>query len=118
MRRTWQIMAFIWLAGAIFLPAGPAAAQQLRLPEDLTYPETAGSPGKVTFSHQLHTALAEKCTVCHVRIFPMLRPLHQVTHSEMEAGKSCGVCHDSRTAFGPADANGCARCHVAGGKPS
>jgi c(7)-type cytochrome triheme protein len=41
-----------------------------------------------------------------------------VTHAEMEAGRSCGACHNDRMAFGPADPVGCARCHVGEGKPS
>ena len=115
--RGWTTMA-VWLAGAVLIVAGHAAAQQLRLPPDLTYSKAEGSPGKVVFSHQFHTAVADKCTACHVKLFRMLRPARQVTHTDMEAGKSCGACHNGQMAFGPTDAAGCPRCHVGEGKPS
>jgi c(7)-type cytochrome triheme protein len=102
----------------VLILAGHAAAEQLRLPPDLTYSKAEGSPGKVVFSHQLHTAVADKCTACHIQLFRMLRPARQVTHADMEAGKSCGACHNGQMAFGPTDAAGCPRCHVGEGKPS
>lgn len=116
-RRGWKWEAS-WLAVAVLILAGHAAAEQLRLPPDLTYSKAEGSPGKVVFSHQLHTAVADKCTACHIQLFRMLRPTRQVTHADMEAGKSCGACHNGQMAFGPTDAAGCPRCHVSEGKPS
>jgi len=106
------------MAGVVLILAGHAAAEQLRLPPDLTYSKAEGSPGKVIFSHQFHTAVADKCTVCHVKLFRMLRPTRQVTHADMEAGKSCGACHNGQMAFGPTDPAGCTRCHVGEGKSS
>jgi len=116
-RRGWKREA-AWLAVAVLILAGHAAAQQLRLPPDLMYSKAEASPGKVVFSHQLHTAVADKCTACHVKLFRMLRPTRQVTHADMEAGKSCGACHNGQMAFGPTDAAGCPRCHGGEGKPS
>jgi c(7)-type cytochrome triheme protein len=115
--RGWTTMA-VWLAGAVLIVAGHAAAQQLRLPPDLTYSKAEGNPGKVIFSRQFHTAVADKCTVCHVKLFRMLRPTRQVTHADMEAGKSCGACHNGQMAFGPTDPASCTRCHVGEGKSS
>jgi len=113
----WRAKA-ICMAGVVLILAGHAAAEQLRLPPDLTYSKAEGSPGKVIFSHQFHTAVADKCTVCHVKLFRMLRPTRQVTHADMEAGKSCGACHNGQMAFGPTDPAGCTRCHVGEGKSS
>ena len=107
-----------WALVALLALGGQAAAQQLRLPPDLPYAKAEGSPGKVIFSHQLHVAVSEKCTACHVSLFRMLAPTRTVTHAEMEAGKSCGACHNDRMAFGPADPAGCARCHVGEGRSS
>jgi c(7)-type cytochrome triheme protein len=106
-----------WLAGAALILAGHATAQQLRLPPDLVYRADQG-PGKVVFSHQLHLAVSEKCTACHVRLFRMLQPARQVRHADMEAGKSCGACHNGQMAFGPTDPAGCPRCHLGEGKSS
>ena len=116
-RRGWK-QRTAWLAGAVLILTGHAAAQQLRLPPDLVYSKAEGSPGKVVFSHQFHTAVADKCTACHVKLFRMLRPARRVTHADMEAGKSCGACHNGQVAFAPTDPAGCSRCHVGEGKSS
>jgi c(7)-type cytochrome triheme protein len=107
-----------WALIALLALGGHAAAQQLRLPPDVPYAKAEGSPGKVIFSHQLHVAVSEKCTACHVTLFRMLTPARSVTHAEMESGRSCGACHNDKLAFGPAEPAGCARCHVGEGKPS
>ncbi len=107
----------IWLAATALMLAGSSAAEQLRLPPDRVY-KSDGSPGKVIFSHEFHTAVADKCTACHMQLFRMLRPTHRVTHAEMDAGKSCGACHNGQVAFGPTDPAGCNRCHVGERKPS
>ncbi len=115
-RRGWK-RGIAWLAGTALIFAGPAVAQQLRLPPDLVY-NTDGSPGKVVFSHEFHKAVADKCTACHIQLFRMLRPAHRVSHADMEAGKSCGACHNGQMAFGPTDPAGCTRCHVGERKSS
>lgn len=116
-RRGWKREAACLAVGVLIL-AGRAAAQQLRLPPDLVYSKAQGSPGKVVFSHQFHTAVSDKCTACHIQLFRMLRPTRQVAHADMEAGRSCGACHNGQMAFGPTDPAACARCHVGEGKSS
>ena len=106
-----------WLVAAVLMLAGSSVAGQLRLPPDLVY-KSDGSPGKVVFSHEFHTAIADKCTACHIQLFRMLRPTHRVSHADMEAGKSCGACHNGHMAFGPTEPAGCGRCHVREGKSS
>jgi c(7)-type cytochrome triheme protein len=117
MQRRERKRGIAWLGVAILFLAGAAAAQPLKLPPDLVYSKTDGSPGKVIFSHELHVALSDKCTTCHVALFRILNPTRHITHTDMEAGKACGACHNGQMAFGPEDASTCARCHVGEGKP-
>lgn len=117
MKQEWRTGA-AWALATLLALGGHAAAQQLRLPPDLVYAKAGGSPGRVAFSHQVHVAVSEKCTACHVALFRMLTPTRTVTHAEMEAGKSCGACHNDTMAFGPTDPAGCGRCHVGEGKSS
>ena len=103
-------------AGLATAIGAPAASQQLRLPADLVYGNSAASPGKVIFSHDFHVAASGKCTACHLRLFRMLRPTGQVGHADMDAGRSCGACHNDQMAFGSADPANCARCHLGDGR--
>ncbi len=105
-------LGVVTVAAMALALGGLAGAQQLRLPQDLVYAKASGSPGKVIFSHTSHVAYSEKCTACHVKLFPILRPMRQVTHSTMEAGESCGACHNGQMAFGPGDPATCTRCHA------
>ncbi len=102
----------VFAVGVVLALAALAAAQQPRLPQDMVYAKAAGSPGKVVFRHTSHVAYTDKCTACHVKLFPILRPTRQVTHAVMEAGKSCGACHNGQMAFGPGDPATCTRCHA------
>jgi len=100
---------------AIFLiaPAALTRPPELRLPPDIVYDRAEGSPGPVVFRHAAHFELAEnRCTPCHPRPFRMLRPERLVTHDEMNAGRSCGLCHDGRKAA-PVD-DDCGHCHASG----
>ncbi len=117
MRCRWRT-GIAWVLGFVLAFAAHGTAQQVRLPPDQVYQKAEGSPGNVVFSHQIHVALSEKCTACHVKLFRILQPTRQVTHAEMEAGRSCGGCHNGQMAFGPTDAAGCNRCHVSEGKSS
>lgn len=69
--------------------------------------ETAGA---VDFNHPVHLkALGSNCTLCHNSIFKIGTKAAPVTMKEMEAGKSCGACHNAKRAFALAE---CTRCHV------
>lgn len=109
MKRGWSTAA--WGIGAILALGAYTAAEELRLPPNLIYAKAEGSPGKVVFSHQSHVAYADKCTACHVKLFPILQPIRRVTHAAMDAGESCGACHNGQMAFGPSDPATCIRCH-------
>jgi c(7)-type cytochrome triheme protein len=64
--------------------------------------------GPTPFSHKVHISLF-KCGDCHNRIFPTGVAAKRFTMADMEAGKSCGACHDAKTAFTVRE--NCARCH-------
>jgi c(7)-type cytochrome triheme protein len=111
----------------ILLALGAAAADggasrtspevALRLPADIVYERTVGADSAVVFSHESHFAAAgNRCTACHPQPFHMLKPVHHVSHREMNVGGSCGSCHDGKQAFGVRDPESCGLCHS--GRPS
>jgi c(7)-type cytochrome triheme protein len=85
------------------------------LPKDMALPQGDGSPGVVTFSHAAHVdASKPDCTTCHPKFFSIVRRTASsaapaaIRHADMEKGKSCGSCHDGKSAHGFED---CATCH-------
>lgn len=95
--------------------ATPAFAQALpRLPGDLTFRGGEGSPGEVTFSHRSHLdETRPECTSCHPAVFRILKAsaavkVDRISHSSMDAGRSCGACHNDKAAFG---LDKCDLCH-------
>ena len=66
--------------------------------------------GNVNFSHTNHTSLYT-CGECHVKVFSTVRSKSRVSMKEMEKGKSCGFCHDGKSAFGVAADKDCDKCH-------
>jgi c(7)-type cytochrome triheme protein len=115
-RKFFSLAGFLSIClPAIFLiaPAALSGPPELRLPPDIVYDKAEGSPGPVVFRHATHFELAEnRCTACHPRPFRMLRPERLVTHDEMSAGRSCGLCHDGRKAAAVDD--DCGHCHASG----
>ncbi|MBI5485367.1 MAG: cytochrome c3 family protein [Deltaproteobacteria bacterium] len=69
--------------------------------------KTAG--GEATFSHEFHLQ-NYKCADCHTKIFPFKAGALKASMSDMEAGKSCGACHNKgKDAFSVQD--DCGKCH-------
>lgn len=66
------------------------------------------STGNVAFSHKFHMGLYS-CGECHTSLFRTTRSKVVVTMTKMEQGKSCGGCHDGKTAFSVKDK--CESCH-------
>ena len=64
--------------------------------------------GTVLFSHDLHTKHFT-CNKCHSTLYGYGRANKAITMADMEKGKSCGACHDEKSAFS-VTAN-CAVCH-------
>ena len=65
----------------------------------------------VIYPHWIHRIWFER-RVCHDDLFPMRRVSSKNSHEEMQAGKSCGVCHNGELAF--ASDGKCDSCHLAG----
>lgn len=67
------------------------------------------SAGDAVFSHEFHLQ-NYKCADCHTKLFPYKAGSRKVTMSDMEAGKSCGACHNKgKDAFSVQDE--CGKCH-------
>ncbi len=73
---------------------------------ELLYKEK--STGDIVFSHKFHTTLYG-CAACHTTVFKTTRSQVKVSMQKMETGKSCGRCHDGKTAFSVKDK--CESCH-------
>lgn len=73
---------------------------------ELVFEET--STGNVVFSHKYHAGLYT-CVDCHASIYKTIRAKVKVSMQEMEKGKSCGGCHDGKTAFSVKEK--CEACH-------
>lgn len=76
--------------------------------KELTFIEK--DAGNVAFSHKNHTSLY-KCGECHIKLFSTIRSKTKVSMKVMEKGKSCGACHDGKTAFSVATDKDCDKCH-------
>ncbi len=90
--------------------------EEVKVPEDYTFPMGEGSPGPVTFSHDSHYNYDEpNCAACHPAHFKMLVPGQSpegpITMETMDAGKNCGACHNGETAFDTKDPDNCSMCH-------
>ncbi|MDD2367134.1 MAG: cytochrome c3 family protein [Desulfuromonadaceae bacterium] len=64
--------------------------------------------GDVLFSHKFHTSLYN-CGDCHTSIFNAGRNRIKVSMQEMANGKSCGACHNGKSAFTVNES--CKSCH-------
>lgn len=103
-------------ATLLLVPLVAAAAGSLpNLPKDKALPQGADSPGVVTFRHTSHVDAARPdCTTCHPVLFPIVKRTASsaapaaIRHADMEKGKSCGSCHDGKSAHGLDD---CGTCH-------
>ena len=61
------------------------------------------------FPHWIHR-MQFKCAVCHDELFKMKAGSSNITMRDIQAGKSCGVCHNGKRAFSPTFAV-CSHCH-------
>ncbi|HTP66313.1 MAG TPA: cytochrome c3 family protein [Geobacteraceae bacterium] len=64
--------------------------------------------GEVKFSHEFHLGMY-KCADCHTARFPFKAGAQHVNMAGMEAGKSCGGCHNGKDAFTVKE--NCEKCH-------
>lgn len=73
---------------------------------ELTFEEK--NAGNVIFSHSFHSGMYT-CSDCHAALYKTARSKVKVTMAEMEHAKSCGSCHDGKTAFSVKEK--CESCH-------
>ena len=64
--------------------------------------------GVVKFSHEFHTK-SFACADCHSTLFVMRKGANKMTMEVMNAGGSCGKCHNGSTATPISE---CGKCHV------
>lgn len=96
----------------------PIPAGELRLPPPVVFAKTVGPERAVSFRHETHLDLAPgSCLACHPEPFRLVRPTRAATHADMDAGRSCGSCHDGKKAFGTRDERECAVCHAGPAEP-
>ncbi len=65
--------------------------------------------GPAKFSHKFHVGMYS-CKDCHTSLYNTVRSKTVVSMRKMEEGKSCGSCHDGKTAFTVKD-DKCGTCH-------
>jgi c(7)-type cytochrome triheme protein len=113
LKRSTVAATALLLAGSL-----AAAGGSLKLPPDKPLPQSPDSPGVVKFSHGSHVDAGKpNCTTCHPKPFAILggeatkKAAAPITHEDMEAGRSCGTCHDGKAAHGLDD---CTACHLEG----
>jgi c(7)-type cytochrome triheme protein len=95
--------------------AAPAAepAVPLKLPADRVYAKSVSPDSAVTFSHASHVNYeSNRCTGCHPKLYRILGPSPAISHREMNAGGSCGTCHDGKHAFDVRAKESCGSCHA------
>ena len=64
--------------------------------------------GQAKFSHDRHLGTF-KCADCHTKRFLYVAGVKRYTMGDMEEGKSCGGCHDGKSAFTVKEF--CIKCH-------
>jgi c(7)-type cytochrome triheme protein len=117
MRVRIGVVALVTIAAIALAGIAPGLAQ-MKSPADFTFDKGKDSPGTVTFSHEHHMKLAEKCTACHTKVFKMKKgQTGPLTMEKMKAGEQCGACHNGKTqlggktAFNVDDKAKCETCH-------
>jgi c(7)-type cytochrome triheme protein len=73
-------------------------------------PETAESVPTAVFPHWAHR-IRFTCNVCHPAIYPMKAGETQITMDDIDARKSCGICHNGKVAFASTIST-CFKCHA------
>jgi c(7)-type cytochrome triheme protein len=113
-----RVMTVLVLVTAAVLAGMAPGAAQVKIPPDYALEQGKDSPGVVTFSHEKHKEKVEKCTGCHTKVFKMKKgQTGPFTMAKMDAGESCGTCHNGKTqlggkvVFATNDKAACENCH-------
>ncbi len=104
MKHVWLLatcLTFFFAASAVAVPPGKTVEFQ------------GGGAGKVVFDGKVHADKGAKCADCHTnpKLFAMKNGGDKITMADINAGKSCGTCHDGKKAFKAGDAANCGKCH-------
>lgn len=97
------------LAAVVLGLAEPSPAEE---PGDIKFVRQAAGMDDVVpavFPHWVHR-MAYTCYACHDGLFKMKAGETLVTMDQIQAGQSCGACHDGKTAF-VSNLTTCNRCH-------
>lgn len=80
---------------------------------DIVFKRESGDAGTAptVFPHWVHR-IRYTCYACHPALFEMKAGGNRVTMDDIMAGKSCGACHNGKTAW-PVTFETCNRCHRA-----
>lgn len=87
-------------------------AAQAEEPGDITFVRQSAGMDDVApavFPHWIHR-MAYTCYACHDSMYKMKAGETLVTMDQIQAGQSCGACHDGKTAF-ISNLSTCNRCH-------
>ena len=103
MKKVIVLMIVVVVAVAMAVPA-------LAVMPGKTVEFEGGGAGKVVFDGKTHADAGNKCADCHQSgLFKMKKGEAKHTMKDMQAGKSCGACHNGTKAF-TVKAN-CNKCH-------
>jgi c(7)-type cytochrome triheme protein len=107
-RKPWRrLVATLLLAVAVAWPACQAAEYG-----DVPFTRKVDGMDDIppaVFPHWVHR-MQYKCSACHDEPFKMKAGANEVTMDLIQAGKSCGICHNGKTAF-ESNFDTCLRCH-------
>jgi c(7)-type cytochrome triheme protein len=78
-------------------------------PRDISFKIPDKRATDALFSHKVHLDMDFKCAACHTKLFPYKAGQKHNTMTDMDAGKSCGGCHNGKDAF--SSAGDCVKCH-------
>lgn len=99
-----KVLIFAVVVGFMFsltgLSLAVAPGKKLEFDEKTT--------GKVVFDGKAHADKGLKCKDCHPALYKMKKDGTKITMADINAGKSCGSCHNDKKTFGTKD---CTKCH-------
>jgi c(7)-type cytochrome triheme protein len=107
-----QCVLLVALAALWLMPAAWADEGSEPEPGDIKFVRQSAGMDDVppaVFPHWVHR-MAYTCYACHDTPFKMQAGADAVTMDQIQAGQSCGVCHDGKTAF-VSNLSTCNRCH-------
>ena len=106
-RRLWLILAGSSLVMATVFFGGALAVEG-----DVVFKRSGGPGGSpaAVFPHWVHQ-VRYKCYACHPAPFRMKAGANPVSMEVIQQGKSCGVCHNGKRAWG-ITFDTCNQCHM------